>query len=326
MLFVLAGCAGYSSHQVASSPSQPASQAGSLSLSANSLNFSNVVIGQSGTQTLQLTNSGTAPVQITGMSVSNPDFAFTGPSVPHTLSPSSSLSYTLTFTPAASGNSTASLNIASNASNVPLVVSLAGSGETAVAGLSVTPASINFGNQTVKTTKTQNVTLQNTGDVPVTIKGVTIAGGAFSYSHLSPGVSLTPNQQITFQVSFTPTVSGAAAATMSFLSSSLSTPEKLTLSGDGVSGSSPAPPSPSSQHKVHLTWHPDTGGQIIGYIVYRSEVSGGSFSPLFGTALRDVSYEDDTVSAGITYYYVVTAVDTAGVQSPYSNQVTAAIP
>jgi hypothetical protein len=275
---------------------------------------------------LQLTNSGTAPVQITGMSLSNPEFAFTGPAVPHTLPPSSSLSYTLSFTPAASGNSTATLNITSNASNLPLVVSLTGSAEKAAASLAVTPASINFGNQTVKTTTTQNVTLQNTGDVPITIQGVTVAGSAFNYSQLSPGVSLTPNQQITFQVSFTPTVAGAAAATISFLSSSLSTPEKLALSGDGVSGSSPTPPSPSSKHKVHLVWHPNTGGQVIGYIVYRSEVSGGSFSPLFGTAIPEVSYDDDSVSAGTTYYYVVTAVDAAGVQSPYSNQVTAAIP
>lgn len=163
------------------------------------------------------------------------------------------------------------------------------------------------------------------GDIPVTIQGVTLAGGAFSYSNLSPGVALTPNQQITFQVSFTPTVAGAAAATMSLLSPSLSTPEKLSLSGDGVTGSSPEPPPPSSKDKVHLTWHPDTGGQVIGYIVYRSEVSGGSFSPLFGTAIPEVSY-DDSVSASTTYYCVVTAVDAAGVQSPYSNQVTAAIP
>ena len=327
LLLLIAGCASSSaSHQAAGSPSQPAAQTGSLSLSANSLNFNNVVIGQSGTQTLQLTNSGTAAVQITGISVSNPEFAFTGPSVPHTLPPSSSLSYTLSFTPAAPGNSTATLNISSNASNLPLAVSLAGSGEKAVASLALTPPSLNFGNQTVKTTTTQNVTLQNTGDVPVTIQGVTLAGGAFNYSNLSPGVALTPNQQITFQVSFTPTVAGAAAATMSLLSPSLSTPEKLSLSGDGVTGSSPAPPSPSSKHRVHLTWHPGTGGQVIGYIVYRSEVSGGSFSPLFGTAIPEVSYDDDSVSASTTYYYVVTAVDAAGVQSSYSNQATAAIP
>jgi len=39
-----------------------------------------------------------------------------------------------------------------------------------------------------------------------------------------------------------------------------------------------------------------------------------------------LSYSDATVQNSTTYYYVTTAVDSSGVESSYSNQVTAPIP
>ena len=38
------------------------------------------------------------------------------------------------------------------------------------------------------------------------------------------------------------------------------------------------------------------------------------------------TFVDGSVQSGQTYYYVVTAVDTSGTESAYSNQVQAAIP
>lgn len=322
LLLFSSGCASYNQHQAAASPTQGSS----LSVSASSLNFNGVVVGQTGSQTLQLTNSGSTPLQLTALSVSNQSFSLAGPSLPRTLPPSNSLSYTLRFAPTALGNSTATLNITSSASSTPASVSLSGSGVKSEPSLTVTPASVNFGNQVLKSTNSQNVTLQNTGNVPLTLQGVTVAGGAFGYSNLAPGVSLAPSQQVSFQVWFKPSAVGPASATVSFLNSSLSSPEKLNLSGEGVATTTTSTPSPSGQHKVHLVWHPATGGQIIGYIVYRSDASGSSFNPLFGTAIREVSYEDSTVVAGDTYRYVVTSVDASGTQSPSSNQVTVVVP
>ena len=209
------------------------------------------------------------------------------------------------------------LNITSNASNPQLTISLAGTGGNAFTQLAVSPASINFGNETVKTTTTQNVTLQNTGDISFTIQGISITGTGFSYSNLSQGVSLSPNQQITFQVSFTPTSAGAASATLSFTSSSLSSPATLILEGVGVN--------PVPTYTVQLSWDASTS-QVAGYIVLRSETSGGPYTPLFGTALNALSYSDGTVSSGTTYYYVVTAVGETGGESGLSNQVTVVIP
>jgi Abnormal spindle-like microcephaly-assoc'd, ASPM-SPD-2-Hydin len=283
-------------------------------------------VGQTAKQTLQLSNSGETAISLKSLSISNAQFSVAGPSLPLSIAPSATVSYTVSFTPSAAGNASATLDIVSSASSKAAAVSLAGAGEKAFAQLAITPAAISFGNQTLKSTKTQNVTLQNTGDVSMTIQGVTVAGGGFGYSDLSPGFSLAPNQQVTFQVWFTPTAAGPSSATVSFLSPSLTSPGTLSLTGDGVtnSSSSPAPPTPAAA-SVKLSWSPSSS-TVIGYLVYRSDSSGGSYSALFGTALNQTSYTDSTVSSGTTYYYVVTAVNSTGTQSTYSNQVTAVVP
>ncbi|HTZ33141.1 MAG TPA: choice-of-anchor D domain-containing protein [Methylomirabilota bacterium] len=317
--FLLIGCASYTPQ---SNPTTP----GALSLSASSFDFKTVVVGQTGTQTLTISNTGQSAVQLTGLSISNKQFAITGPAVPQTVAPAAVLSYKVTFTPTAAGNATATLTIASDAKTAVGAVSLSGAGEKAFANLVLNPVSVNFGNQKLNSTTTQNVTMQNTGDISMTIQGITVAGAGFGYSSISPGFSLAPNQQVTFQVWFTPKTAGAAAATVSFLSPSLSSAETLSLAGDGISsgGTNPPPPTPTA-HTVHLTWNASSS-QILGYRVYRSEVSGSSYSALNGTALTALTYDDSTVSNGTTYYYVVTAVDASGNESVYSNQTTAVIP
>ena len=310
----IAGCAGSVTHTPTPEPN--------ITLSALSFNFNTVVVGQSATQTLQLTNSGNAPLQITAISLSNNQFALSGPSLPRTVLPALSVSYTLAFTPTTSGNASASLTITSNAPQSLPAISLAGIAEKVIDSLQVNPSSISFGNQNLQTTTTKNVTLQNTGDVSITISGVTAVGSGFGYSGLSPGSSLTPNQQVTFQVSFSPKSSGAASGTVSILSASLTSPETLSLSGDGVS---PTPPPAATKYTVNLTWDASSSA-VSGYRVYRSTTSGTSYSALFSSPLNALTFQDSTVTDGDTYYYVVTSVDANGVESTYSNQVTANIP
>lgn len=322
-LLLLGGCVG-------SGPATQKLTPGALSVSASSFDFKTVTVGQTVNQNLTVTNSGQSPVQITGLAVSNKEFAISGPSVPRTILPANSLTYTLTFAPTASGSATGTLAITSDAQSGPQSIALTGSGQTVSAQLVISPSIINFGNLTVQSTSTQNVTMQNKGDVTVTVQGITIAGAGFGYS-LSPGFSLSPNQAFSFQVWFNPKTAGAASATVSFLSPNLSSPQTMSLTGDGIASSSSGggggtpPPPPPASHTVHLAWAASTSS-VVGYRVYRSEVSGGSFSTLNGTLLTTLAYDDTSVSLGTTYYYVVTAVDASGNESVYSNQATAVIP
>ncbi len=299
-----------------------------LSLSASAFNFKTVVIGQTVTQTLMISSTGTTALQISALSVSNKEFSISGPSVPRALLPANSLTYTLAFSPTSAGSATATVNIISNASSAKASIFLAGSGENTFADLAIKPASINFGSLALKKKSTQTVTLQNTGDISLSVQGVTVAGAGFGCAGLSPGFSLAPNQQVTFQVWFSPGVAGPASATVSLLSPNLSSPATLSLSGEGVSSSATpaAPAAPAAvQHTVHLTWDPSSSA-VIGYRVYRSEVSGGPYASLNGTATDALAYDDATVASGTTYYYVVTAVDFSGKESVDSNQTTAVVP
>jgi hypothetical protein len=230
--------------------------------------------------------------------------------------------YTISFAPTTAGSASASVQITNNASNTPASVSLAGVAEKAFAAVQVTPSSISFGNLKLQSTATQNVTVKNTGDINITISGVTVAGAGFGYSSLSPGFLLAPNQSVTFQIWFRPQTGGSASGNITILSSNLATPASISVSGDGVT-STPTPPPPSPvAHSVALSWGA-SASSVAGYRVYRDDGSG--LSPLT-SVIPDLTYTDATVVSGSTYRYAVTAVDAAGIESPFSNEATAVIP
>jgi hypothetical protein len=320
---VLGGCAGYVPAATPASGTQAA-----LAVSPSSLNFSTVVVGQTLTQAIHVSNTSKSPIQLSSLKVSDKDFVISGPSVPRTLLPGTGLDYTLAFTPSTAGSQTASVSIGNSATSAPTTVSLAGVGAKATAAVQLNPNSVNFGSLVLQSTSTKSITLQNSGDVNVKISGVTVAGAGFGFADLSPGFSLSPNQTVTFQVWFKPTVKGVASGTVSIISANLASPATLGLSGSGVTSTSSSPtPSPTpapTAHTVHLSWAPSSSA-VVGYRVYRGQVSGGPY-PNAVTSVDALSFDDTTVADGNTYYYVVTSVDSAGEESAYSNQASAAVP
>lgn len=92
-----------------------------------------------------------------------------------------------------------------------------------------------------------------------------------------------------------------------------------SCSSSGSGGSTPPPVLPS----VTLSWtaSPTAG---VSYEVYRGTVSGGPYASL--NSATTTSYVDYSVVSGQTYYYVVTAVDSTGDESAYSNETSATLP
>jgi hypothetical protein len=80
----------------------------------------------------------------------------------------------------------------------------------------------------------------------------------------------------------------------------------------------------ATQHSVKLNWQSSSSAGVTGYRVYRSTISGGYYGLVASSTT--LAYTDTAVQSGATYYYVLTAVNNAGQQSVYSNQVTAVIP
>ena len=75
----------------------------------------------------------------------------------------------------------------------------------------------------------------------------------------------------------------------------------------------PAPPTglaaTAGDGQVSLDWEDNTEPDVVGYNVYRSETSASYGAPL--AFVTESAYVDNDVENGTTYYYVVTAVDSA---------------
>ncbi len=86
----------------------------------------------------------------------------------------------------------------------------------------------------------------------------------------------------------------------------------------------PATSTSPVQHSVTLTWNASTSANASGYNVYRGTVSGGPYSLI--ASVTGLTYTDESVTAGATYYYVTATTDSNGDVSAYSNEATAKIP
>ena len=86
----------------------------------------------------------------------------------------------------------------------------------------------------------------------------------------------------------------------------------------------PAPPTAlkaqSINHNIKLTWTRSVSPNITQTKVYRTTVNGGPYALLATLSGTATSYVDTGVTIRTTYYYVVTAVNSGGVESAYSNQ------
>jgi len=110
-------------------------------------------------------------------------------------------------------------------------------------------------------------------------------------------------------------MSGTASASVSFASDAADSPAFQSLDGTGT----PAPP-----HSVDLSWNIIQSTGVVGYNVYRG--TQGSYSQINDALEGSTSYADVTVTAGTTYYYVVTVVDNNGLESSYSVEAKTVIP
>ncbi len=72
-------------------------------------------------------------------------------------------------------------------------------------------------------------------------------------------------------------------------------------------------------HAANLSWTASTTPNVT-YNVYRATASTGPFTtPLNSSPITGITYVDNTVQAGQTYYYVATAVAANGAQSADSS-------
>jgi hypothetical protein len=135
---------------------------------------------------------------------------------------------------------------------------------------------------------------------------------------LPPGLRGAPNTERGngYFITGTPTAAGVHSFTLDVKGCEGGTAsQKYQLSVDG-----------NSSYSVELSWKASTSSDVIGYNVFRSTTSGGPYTQINPVVIAGTTYEDTSVAAGKTYYYVSTAVSGSEEQSVHSAQTSAAIP
>jgi fibronectin type 3 domain-containing protein len=172
------------------------------------------------------------------------------------------------------------------------------------------------------------------GDAQVNLSW-SATSGATAYnvyrSTVAGGEGTTPYRSGLTSPSFTDTglingtryyyrVSATDGTSESALSSEVSAVPNLA----SPTGLAPVPPSglrySIAGRNVRLSWTQSTSSAITGNNVYRSTSASGPFTTPIAKLSATTSYNDNGGTSGVTYYYVVTAVNANG-ESAFSNMI-----
>src|SRR5271154_2858572 len=188
-------------------------QAG-LTIAPSALTFGNVIVGQSGTQSVKLTNNGSSNLTINLATVAGTGFGISGLSLPTTLAGGQSLSFNAQFAPTSSGAATGSITFTDNAPGSPQILTMVGSGLAANSNLTPNPGSVAFGNVVVGSNSQQTITLTNSANTSTTISAASSSGTGFTVTGIVTPMALAANQSASFTVQFAPTTTGSATGSI----------------------------------------------------------------------------------------------------------------
>jgi hypothetical protein len=279
-------------------------------------NFGKVAVGESSSYSFLITNTGKQTVRITSKSETGSGFAFGKFQVPVNVPPGQSVSVPAIFSPTTRGYNHGTLTLNFNAPNSPLNLYMAGTGvSNSNPQLGINPSSLSFGNVTVGSSASLQVTL-TAANSAVTISSDQSTSSEYAILGLTLPVTLQAGQSLAVTIQFTPNASGTANAKAGFYSNAENSPDVEQLTGTGVAQSS---------HSVSLSWEPGDGS-AVGYNIYRGTSSGGPFTEINTSLDSSTNYTDYNVVSGATYYYVATEVNGQGQESGYSNVAQAIIP
>lgn len=208
---------------------------GRVTLSPEQIDFGAVATGSSKTVTLTVTNTGNAPMNITG--ITSPSLPF---SVSYTGAPPiqllSGTSYTILvkFSPTTATNYNSSFVVQTNAINGNQTVNLQGEG--VAPAISITPSPITFTNTTVGQSQSMNLVIKNNGTLPVTINSFDSPVAPFSITNLpTTPYSLAPGSTLNLVVKFSPTTAGSFSSSLGILFDYATTPTNVNITGTGSS-------------------------------------------------------------------------------------------
>ena len=319
-----------------------------LAVSPSTWDFGYQAVGTtSAIESFVLSNSGTAPLTINSVQLATGQvFKISANSCGSSIAAGGSCSVSVVFGPSAPGSASDAVQINYGSPATVFSISLTGNGATPVAAL--TPAPLNFGNQSMPGSSTEVATLTNSGNAPLSNISASISGtntGDFSISSDGcSGVVLPANSNCLVTVSFSPKAKGNRAATLSIADSASGSPQAISLTGTGAQSTPTLLWSPSAASITYGTplgtgvldaTANQSGSNLAGTFAYTATSTGGTpqvvtQATLLGvgtytlTATFTPNDATDYTTATATVSITITPATPAVTVSPSASSITTA--
>jgi hypothetical protein len=196
--------------------------------------FGTVRVDSDSTWAFTVRNAGTGDLVFQEIIGDNPDYAWSGASLPDTLAPAESLVVSVTFTPFASGASDESLGVHTDDAETPEVtVILTGTG--GMPALAAADSSHDFGDVLTTEYEDWDLKLRNPGTVGVRVDSMTVSDDDYDAVGAFP-IDIAAGDSALVTVRFSPASAGSLSATLTLHSDDITHPMLwVALDGRGVS-------------------------------------------------------------------------------------------
>ncbi|WP_146258995.1 choice-of-anchor D domain-containing protein [Streptomyces tateyamensis] len=262
-----------------------------LGASPATVAFATQPTGTTASLNVQITNTGTAAETIGTAALPGAPFTVSGlPAAGTSVAPGASFVATVLYAPTAAGKNTDTLTL--NSSSGSLAVPLTATAEAGVGHLTLSPATLDFGQVAVGSAKTVSFDITNDGNIPVTVTKAKAPNDAFTSSApLAEGLVIGPDQVVHQSVTFTPTAPGAVTSNYQLTGDAGQGSMLQPLTGTGF-GALPAPAASQWTNNGVATL-PGGGalqltgqtGPAAGSAFYRSAVATDGLTANFTTQL-----------------------------------------
>jgi len=289
-----------------------------ISINPYGLQWYNLIIGTSSTQTMTITNPGSTPLSITSIVYTGAaDFLETNncPLAPNTLAQNAFCTVTVTYTPTVTGNESGNVLVTDNADGQDNLWVYGNAFSAGIATLS--PSSLTFPTTVIgQSSAPQTVTLSNTGTGTLGKINIYASYSDFPISNNTCPTSLAPGANCTFAIAFAPFYQGTDSGYVSVYDDATQYPTSMTLTGSGTAA---VPTITSLSFSSAPSGSPDTQIIINGTGFLYGYNNTGTQALWNGTVISTYQY----VSGTTQIYFTIPAylLTTDGV-----NQITVTTP
>jgi len=198
--------------------------------------FGDVSTSSSETQSLTVRNTGEALLVLDEIGASGTAFSVLGNQQTITLAPDESTTITVAFSPSAPSQTfDGTFSITTNDDDSSTITrSLTGTG--AEANTTLSQSAVDFGAVDIETSSTEELTLTNDGNAPLSVTSVTVSGAdssAFDVSGLGTP-TLDPGESRTFDVQVTPAIANSLTAQLTIQTDQSASDVTVALGATGV--------------------------------------------------------------------------------------------